>query len=329
MVIWFFHWTVKTSGGFGPPGEEDYYNFLVRGWRAGHLHLSKTPSPEMLALRDPYDPAQNAAVRLADASYFNGRYYLYFGAAPAAVLLAPYYFITGRELGTTTAIFVFCTAGFLAMAGTWLAVRRRYFPASAAWVAWSGVLVLGLGTHLLALQRRPLVWELPIAAAFAFSMLAFAAVFWALHGRRPVLAMGLAGLGLGLAVASRPTCVLGAAMFLPPFWALRKSGGPWRKCALAASAMLALGVGAVLAHNFARFGNALEFGQNYQLSGVREAQMRHFHWSYVPMCRTTSRSTCCTRRSGAGGFHLCTRRRCAAGRKATSARGTRAWPASP
>jgi len=284
-VLWFFHWTVSTSGGFNPPGEEDYYNFLVRGWREGHLYMSKAPRPEMLALSDPYDPAQNAAVRLGDASYFKGHYYLYFGAGPAAVLLAPYYIVTGRELGTTTAVFIFCSVGYLAMSGVWLAVRRRYFPKSAVWLGAAGVLALGIGTHLLALQRRPLVWELPIATAFAFSMLALAAVFWALHGRRPIFALTLAGLSIGLAVTARPTYLLGTGLLLPPLWVLaHRAGRDWRwaRGVLAAGGGLVLCVGLVLTHNYARFGQALEFGQNYQLTGVYESKVRHFHWTYVP-----------------------------------------------
>ena len=87
LVIGFYHWTVKSSGGFLPPGEEDYYNFLVRGWRSGHLYLSKEPKPELVALADPYDPAQNNAFRMGDASYYQGHYYLYFSGAPAIVLL--------------------------------------------------------------------------------------------------------------------------------------------------------------------------------------------------------------------------------------------------
>ena len=66
-MVWFFYWSVRTSGGFERPGEEDYYNFLVQGWRQGHLHMSKEPRPEMLALTDPYDPAQNGSVRMGDA----------------------------------------------------------------------------------------------------------------------------------------------------------------------------------------------------------------------------------------------------------------------
>ena len=283
LVIWFFHWTVRTSGGFGPPGEEDYYNFLVRGWRSGHLYMSKAPRAEMLALADPYDPAQNAAVRMGDASYFRGRYYLYFGAAPAALVMMPYYVLTGKELGTTTVIFGFCATGFLACSVLWLALRRRYFPESALWVAPGGVLMLGLSTHVLVLLRRPLVWELPISTGYAMTMLALLAVNAALHGRRPIVALGLAGLGLGLAAGARPTYVFGAVMLLPALWGIRRVRGRiWRKAGLAAAAGFGMCVLVILAHNYARFGNPLEFGQNYQLSGIYESKADHFRAAYLP-----------------------------------------------
>jgi len=285
FVVWFYHWTVRTSGGFNKPGEEDYYNFLVRGWRQGHLYLSKEPSPEMQALIDPYDPDQNHNVRMADASYFKKHYYLYFGPAPAAILMLPYDLITGRELGSTTAIYVFCVTGFLAASGLWLSIRCRYFPSSSILLGPLGVLMLGLGTHILALERRPLVWELPISMGFAFSMLAFVAIDIGLHGKRPVLAMGAAGLCLGLAVAARPICVLGTLIFLPPLWQIRRRApttSQWRRCALAVSSGLGICLMALFVYNFARFGNLLEFGQDYQLSGVYESKMNHFSISYIP-----------------------------------------------
>lgn len=282
-VIWFFHWTVRTSGGFGTPGEEDYYNFLVRGWRSGHLYMSKEPRPEMLALADPYDPAQNAAVRMGDASYFRGRYYLYFGAAPAALVMMPYHVLTGKELGTTTVIFGFCATGFLACSVLWLAVRRRYFRESALWVAPGGVLMLGLSTHLLVLLRRPLVWELPISTCYAMTMLALLAVYAALHGRRPIIALGLAGISLGLAAGARPTYVFSTVMLLPALWGIRRARGRiWRRAGLAAAAGFGVCVLVILAHNYARFGNPLEFGQNYQLSGIYESKADHFRAAYLP-----------------------------------------------
>lgn len=281
-VLWFYHWTVRTSGGFNPPGEEDYYNFLVRGWRQGHLHLSKEPRPEMLALADPLDPLQNAPYRMGDASYYKGHHYLYFGAAPALVLMWPYAALTGRELATTTTIFIFCSAGFLALSGLWLAMRRSYFPDSAWWIAPAGLGVLGLGTHVLALARRPLVWELPIAAGFAFSILALGALAAALHARRPARWFALSGLCLGLAVASRPTILLGAVMFLPALIYLwRTARDQWWRSVSALAATFGLCLAAVLAHNTARFGHPLEFGQNYQLSVIYESKMRHFSPGYL------------------------------------------------
>ena len=112
------------------------------------------------------------------------------------------------------------------------------------------MLALGGGSHLLALLRRPLVWELPIAAAYAFAMLSLAAVYAALHGRRPVLAMAGAGLSLGLAVASRPTWIFGAVMLVPALWTLRElpqTRERWRRAAVSAAMGFGMCVVAVLA----------------------------------------------------------------------------------
>lgn len=281
LVVWFFQWTVRSSGGFNPPGEEDYYNFLVRGWRSGYLHMSKEPAPQMLALSDPYDPAQNGPYRLADASYFNGRNYLYFGAAPAALVMLPYGLLTGKELGTTTTIFAFAVIGFRVAAVHWLSIRQRFFPDSAPWVAPLGVLVLGFGTHVLALQRRPLVWELPIVTAYAFTMLGLLCLFHLTI--RPGRLIGLsAGLCFGLAIAARPTYAFATVAMLPVIlmvWRIAK-----RRLAILGFLFggLFLCIGAILGHNYARFGEPFEFGQNYQLTSIYESKAEHFRARYIP-----------------------------------------------
>lgn len=281
LVLWFQFWTIDVNNGFADLGDHDYYRLLVRGWRNGHLHLDKAPSPELLALPDPYDPKLNGPHRLGDASYFKGKYYLYFGAAPAATLMFPFHLLTGREMTTGAAVFVFGGTAFVAASGLWLALRRRYFPRSAPWMAPLGLLALGLGTHLLALAQRPRFWELPIAAGIAFLMLALAAVYQVLHGRRRLLAMAMAGLCLGLATASRPTCLFAAPLLVAPLWFAwrhREAAGmpAWWRLALAAAAPLGACGAAMMLHNFARFENPLEFGQNYQLSGAYEGQLQHF-----------------------------------------------------
>ncbi len=293
LVLGFFAWSANEANAFGDWGEFDYYRLLVRGYRSGHLHLDKQPPAELLALADPYDPAQNGPYRLPDASYYKGHYYLYFGAAPAATVMLPFTLLTGREMTTGTAVLVFTATAFLALAGLWLAVRARYFPRSAWWIAPLGIVGLGSSTHMLTLLRRPMWWELPIAAGIAFTLLALVAVYRAIHGTRPVAAMASAGLCLGLAVASRPTCLLAAPLLLAPLWwwrpppagsaKLAPSGrpAPWR-LAVAAAVPLAICGLAIMGYNYARFENPFEFGQNYQLSGAYESQLEHFRLRYLP-----------------------------------------------
>lgn len=292
FVLWFFYWTVKANSGFEGFGDLDYYRLLVRGWMKGHLHIDKEPLPELLALADPYDPAQNGPYKLGDASLYRGKYYLYFGPAPALTVMLPYRLLTGREMTGGAATFIFCTLAFVSASGLWLAIRRRYFPASSLVMAPAGVLALGFGTHLLALAQRPMIWELPISSGIAFTLLAAAACYGAIHGRRPLLMMALAGLALGLAVASRPTCLFASGMLVIPIaqaWVRRNqktdasaaAEASWWRLALAAALPLgACGV-AIMAHNYARFDHPLEWGQNYQLSGAYEGKLTHFSLRFL------------------------------------------------
>ncbi len=279
FVLWFFHWTVAANSGFDHWGDMDYYQLLVRGWQKGQLHLDKDPSPALLALKDPYDPEQNQAHKLGDATLYRGRYYLYFGAAPALTVMLPYAVLTGRQMTMGTATFIFASVAFLTAAGLWLALRRRYFPGSGAWIAPCGVLAIGFGTHLLALVQRPMIWELPISVGIAFTLLALAGVYRAIHGARPLWAMAAAGLCAGLAVGSRPTCLFACGLLLAPVWLAWRERRPervWWRLGLAALGPLAACGLAIMAHNYARFDNPLEWGQNYQLSGAYEGKLVHF-----------------------------------------------------
>ena len=284
-IVWFYCWTVQSGDTLHSPAGEEMYNLLVRGYQKGHLHLDREPPAELLALKDPYDPAANGPYRLPDGSYYAGHYYLYFGVVPAVVLMLPYAVITGEYLQTGVAVTVFCIVGFLAASWLWLALRRRYFPTSVVGTGALGVLVLGMSSHVLALVRRPMVWELPIASGFAFVMLALIALYAAVHGRRPLVALGLAGLSLGLAVASRPPNLFGALMLVPPLWWMvwsnPRPAKVWWRYALAAGTGLAVCGVAMLAHNYARFDHPLEFGQNYQLTSSRELSNRHFGLDFI------------------------------------------------
>lgn len=294
-LAWFYVWTVRSGAGPWKFGKEqqDYYNLLLDGWLDGHLYLKVDVPEALLKLPDPYDPTlRPAGLGLHDASFYGGKYYLYFGAAPVAALLLPFRLLTGFDLPQSVAVLVFVYGGFLASLALWLAVRRRYFPETGALVTLLAAWVLGLAALGPVLLRRPHVWELPIAAGYAFAMVALLCVW---HGLQAVDAVGIpdrrrrarwlagAGLCLGLAIGSRPTYLIASPFLTGPFlyWWWTERRLPWRE-ALSALAPLAV-IGVVMAgHNYARFGNPLQFGQAYQFSLDYESKMAHFRPGHAP-----------------------------------------------
>jgi hypothetical protein len=262
-----------------------YYNLLIRGFRSGHLSLDAPVAPALLALPDPYDPGQNAPYRLLDASLYRGKYYLYFGPAPALLLYGPWHLLTGHYLSDAQAGWLAGSGGLLAGCALLAGIRRRYFPGIGA-IAWiAALLAWGALTLVPLLLRRLGVWEVAIATGFAASALAALALFHAFHSRREQLWLACASAACGLAIAARPTYALGGLALLGPVWiAWRRPAGAgrdrgWRLAAAVVPA--ALIVAGLLTYNGLRFGNPLEFGERYQLSGTYESHLRHFSPSYL------------------------------------------------
>lgn len=305
-IGWFYTWTVRSSGDPWKFGLEqrDYYNLLIDGWLDGHLHMKVEVPAALLQLKDPYDPAvRPAGLGLHDATFFQGKYYVYFGMAPVVLLMLPFRLWSGIDLPQAVAALIFVYGAFLASVAIWLAVRRRYFPGSSMLVGLAGVLVLGLAGLGPVLLRRPHMWELPIGAGSCFAMLALLCVWRSLHARRgggtaskrvrgggtpPTRSgrawwFGGAGLCLGLAIASRPTYLIASPFLAVPllWWWATERRWPWRPLLGALVPLVIIG-SAMAWHNYARFGDPLQFGQAYQLSLDYESKMAHFRVSHVP-----------------------------------------------
>ena len=297
VAVWvggFYIWTARHEGvswNFGQR-QTDYYNLLVDGFLDGHLHMKVEVPEELRRLADPYNPSTRPpGLALHDASMYRGRYYLYFGAAPVVTLVLPFRVLTGGvALPLPAAVLVFTYAGFLVSAGILLGMRRRYFPEASGAVVVLGVLALGTASMGPLLVLRGSIWELPLSSGYFFVMVALGGVWRAVHAeRRGAWWVAGAGLGLGLAVASRPTYLFTSGLLVVPvvwqWWRSRGAGrAGWRKVATwALAGAVPLGtVGLAMAwYNFARFGSPTEFGVAYQLSGVFEAETRHFSGSYL------------------------------------------------
>jgi hypothetical protein len=279
-AAWFYFWTATSAGSpfTGKLQHDDLYNRLADGFLAGRLSFLESPDPALAKLADPWDPAQNAPyVHFHDVTYFEGRYYLYFGAAPAILLLAPWKLVTGTYLGQNVAAAIMAWLGAAASMAVILCLRRRHFPRLPGWIAGLCLTAAAFGNFVPVLLRRPVYYELAIASAYACAMAAILGVTVAqAGGRRRRLWLALAGLAYGLAIGSRPNYLFGSVVLLLPllpalrdWWACAEVNAKefWRDARAVALPFLGV-VALVLIYNGLRFGRATEFGTSYMLAGL-------------------------------------------------------------
>jgi tetratricopeptide (TPR) repeat protein len=267
-----------------PEPREAAYNLLSRGLLSGHLHVDKEVPPGLARLANPYDPAANKAYRvdpryrLEDFSYYQGRLYLYFGAAPALLLFIPWHLVTGAWLPHWLAVVILCSGGLLINLSLVRSVKARVFPGSEPWMTAVAALILGLGSYAPILLSRADMWEIPIAFNYLAVSLALRCLWGALGNPRPAAWLALASAALGAAFASRFTILPSAAILAVPFLdkGTRGSVRNW----LAAALPIGLCVAGVLAYNAQRFGRPLDFGTSHMLLGDHPADLKVFGAQY-------------------------------------------------
>jgi len=203
VLALFYGWTASNGRpfGLGQP-HEGLYNLLTDALVHGQLHLRVQPEPELFELSAPYEPGRNANVRLQDASLYRGKYYLYFGAAPALLLFVPWRLAGLGDLPEGLAAAFFATAGFVVWAVVLRRLVREHFAATPAWMRSVGYITLGLASVVPFALRGASVHEVAITAGYA----CLAGATWCFvtasgDGRLSSARLALGGLLLGLAVA--------------------------------------------------------------------------------------------------------------------------------
>ncbi|MCS6802687.1 MAG: hypothetical protein RMM58_00855 [Chloroflexota bacterium] len=229
----------------------------------GQLALRTLPPTALAALANPYDPDQRFPYNpMLDAVYYAGRYYLYFGPAPAALLALAAPFADVRDVPDAALALPFALGLTLATGGALLQLRRL-LPGTPPLFLVAAYLVAGLAYPLPALLSRPAVYETAILAGGCFLMTGLVCAGRAL---RAPWWWPAAGAAWALAAASRlslapAVLLLGSGTIL---WLLRRRQP---RAALGVGLPLAGGALALGWYNWARFGSVVETGVRFQFAG--------------------------------------------------------------
>jgi hypothetical protein len=250
---------------------------LATAFTHGQLNIEVDLDPALLRLPNPYDIDAREGIQgleqTWDMSLYNGKIYLYFGAAPA-LILAAIKTIFPAPVGDAVLSFVFLAGLFFIQSSLILILWKRYHTGINVWMVLLTLLVGGLAFPIPWMLVRPRIHEAAIAAGQFFLMGGFVFALVSLDRRLPsrwLLAM--AGIFWALAAGTRavlaiPIMFLSLMVFIRLGTVFRASGIPRRFLSTSAALALPLVVGAAVIawHNWARFGSVIETGLRYQLT---------------------------------------------------------------
>ena len=240
-----------------------YYPSLAEGFLHGQLSMYEKIPPALSALGNPWSPEERwntATPALWDTSYLNGRYYLYFSALPVLFLYIPFRWIAHGYPNEGLAATFFAIWAFIASV---MFVRRALANRQTRIPLPFWILFIGIGNlvpYVLVFARTYEVAGLcgaAMNATWSYALLRF------VEAPSPRRAFWM-GLWLAMAIAARPNVgmllIPSALAFLLIDQSLR------RRAAIATLIPLAITATLMLAYNYARFGDAFEFGTRYQIT---------------------------------------------------------------
>jgi len=258
-----------------------YYDDLAAGFQQGHLHLATEPSDELLALPDPYNPATRAGVNyFIDASFYKGKYYLYWGPVPSLMLLLPKR-MTGEAIGDLFLLYFFAIGTLIFKYALLSSIFRRFFDELPLWLFATGLLVAGLVGHHAWTLNSPRIYEAATTGGGFFFIAGYYFAYRALEKNFHHTDLMLAGTMWACAIGTRMTQALSVAsviILMVVYYATRKNS-PGMSGALIPA--LAVGVPLTLAflglawYNLVRFDSISEFGLYYML--VAGVDLRSFY----------------------------------------------------
>lgn len=251
---WRFEPAPAQPHGWDNPGR-GYYAQLAEGFLRGDTYFPLPPDPRMAALPDPYDYGARDRAGISylwDASWYGGKYYLYFTPLPVVLFYLPFRAITGVHANDTLAAAFFSFWIFLAA----VVFLRRAGVSRMVWL-----LFVGLANLLPFALSSARVYEVAILCATAFST-TWAASLLRFQQQPSARAAAWMASWLALAIMARPNLIV---LLLPTAFVLWRRG---RRVLLAAAIPFAVAACGYFAYNFARFGNVLESGISYQLTYV-------------------------------------------------------------
>jgi hypothetical protein len=265
----------------------------------GQLSLLQKPDPRLATLTNPFDSKQRIGIPFIwDSSYYKGKFYLYWGPAPALMSSIAEWILQARPPDQLGVLISYIGLAIILLV-LLIHIRKRFFPRVPGISIPVFLLAAFINSPYLFILGRPQIYETSIITGQFF--LIFGILAWMRYqiaGR--YFWLGLAGLSWGLAIASRYNLVVSVGVFvifvLYSCFRTKKlnsdfptntkglfnllKGTDWNAIVAFLVPLILCGF-ALGMYNYARFGNPLETGLTYQLT-LSEPHILYYSAAYTP-----------------------------------------------
>lgn len=286
-LLYMIHWNTDAIGWHKSWAHHRQYYALIDSIKQGRLDIGEADS-RLAEMDNPYDKSERDRLGVSynwDHAYYNGKYYVYFGAVPAVLLYLPYNLITGQDLPNYIAVYILC---ILTMSGIMLLlweIIKKWFKNTPFAVYLVLSVVFGAVSGIGYAVYKPDFYLVPPMTALALGV--FGLAFWLSAEKRtgaeavlscPRLALG--SLCIALTAGCRPQMTLAAFLGVVLFRdAAFKKRLLFSKKSIRATAAVCVPfiivAAALMWYNAARFGSPFDFGANYNLT---TNDMTHRGW---------------------------------------------------
>ena len=274
------------------------YQELAEAFSKGQLSLLDEPTDILKSMENPYDMDHRGDLMefeewYFDHAYYDGKYYVYFGVVPCALIYFPYYILTGTHIHNHTVCYMGILLILMGMVLLLDEIIRKYFKKCSVAVWFLLAELMLLGSYVTYVTKRPDLYSVPIIYAVAFAFLGM----WGFMKSIPynakmqpgVLNKGYLVLGsvlTALIAGCRPqlflVVIIDVIIMKDYIFDLNylKSSDGIKSLISVFTPMIIIG-GLFMTYNYLRFGSLLDFGAYYNLT-FNDMRYRGFAWDRIP-----------------------------------------------
>ena len=252
------------------------YNVLAKAFREKRLYIEEEKNPEILEMKNPYDTGERYKLAAQknlnfkwDYSYYKGKYYVYFGMGPVLLLYLQYNLLTGNDLNNLFVNMIFIVATSFSITYLLYMTCKKWFKdvKLLTFIMCDILLISSCGIFYVA--KRPDFYNIPILISIFFTTLGLGLFISAsLDKKLFKTKLALASSFMAFVALCRPQFLISTFLIIPLYYDYFFKKIDKKKFKELLCIIIPYIIFAVLtcAYNYARYGNILDFGVNYNLT---------------------------------------------------------------